>query len=52
MTLNKMFLKFIQKCQISKFVFDPLQTSPFGRALAPQGDLKSKKLPRQKVVRI
>ncbi len=41
---------FIQKCQISKFVFDPLQTGPFGGALAPQGDLRSKNLPGQKVL--
>jgi hypothetical protein len=39
---------FIQKCQISKFVFDHLQSSSFGGTLAPLGDLGSKNLPGQK----
>ena len=33
----------MQKHQISIFISDPLSGSPFGEALAPQGDLKSKK---------
>ena len=33
----------MQKRQISIFISDPLSGSPFGEALAPQGDLKSKK---------
>ncbi len=31
----------MQKCEISKFIFDPLQASPFGEVLAPKGDLRS-----------
>jgi len=33
----------MQKCQISIFIYDPLSGSPFWEALAPQGDLGSKK---------
>jgi hypothetical protein len=33
----------MQKCQINIFIFDPPSGSPFGEALAPQGDLGSKR---------
>jgi hypothetical protein len=32
----------MQKCQIPKFLFDPLWTSMFSSTLVPQGDLGSK----------
>ena len=47
MAKNKLFLEFFSrrglfyaKRQISIFISDPLSGSPFGEALAPQGDLK------------
>jgi hypothetical protein len=47
---NKMFLEFflggvyfMQKCQIRIFIFNSPSGNPFGEALAPQGDLRSKK---------
>jgi hypothetical protein len=42
----------MQKCQISIFISDPSLGSPFGEALGPQGDLRSKNVLRQKVPRI
>jgi hypothetical protein len=43
---------FYVKCEICTFVFDPLWTNPFGGTLVPQGDLRSKNLHGQKVIRI
>ena len=43
----------MQKFQISKFILDPPPSgSPFGEALVPQGDLRSKKGIKQIVLRI
>jgi hypothetical protein len=42
----------MQKCQNSIFIFDPPTGSPFGEALAPQGDLGLKKCIKQIVPRI
>jgi hypothetical protein len=47
----------MQKCQISIFILAPQRWpppsgSPLGEALAPQGDLGTKNVLRQKVFRI
>ncbi len=42
----------MQRCQISIIIFDPPSGSPFGEALVPQGDLKSKKAKKKLVVEL
>ena len=42
----------MQKCQIGIFIFTPPSGSQFWEALAPQGDLESKKGIKQIVLRI
>ncbi len=41
----------MQKCQMPKFLFDPLWTNTFGGALAPQVDFGLKKCHEQKVLK-
>ncbi len=42
----------MQKCQIAKFLFDPLWTSTFGVDQVPQQDLRSKNYLVEEVLRI
>jgi hypothetical protein len=42
----------MHKCQIPKFLFDPIWTSTFQGTIVPQGDLQSKNFEERKVLRI